>query len=162
MKRLILLLTTALLTACASYSGSGLLPGRDSLNEVVRVMGEPAMRWTDPDGSVQLAYPRGPFSPDSFMVRVGPDGKLRSIENTLTPESLARIQPGMTKEQVLRTLGPPEPSWTVYFPRRDELAWDWRVYENGKPAHFIVLFDNTKGIVRSAMQIMEPVVAVDR
>ncbi len=119
-------------------------------------MGPPAMRWLDADGSVQLAYPRGPAGLHSFMVKLGPDGRLQSIENVLNQAGFARISPGMSKEQVLRVLGPPDDSRTVYFKARDELVWDWRFCaSNLNTARFLVLFDATAGTVRSSMALSE-------
>lgn len=152
MKTWITLLATMLLAACASFSGSGLKPGEARLEDVQGLMGPPAMRWQEPDGSVQLAYPRGPFGYHTFMVKLGPDGRLRSIANVLEEESFARIRAGMTKDEVLRVLGPPDHSLSVYFKARDELVWDWRYCQIfGSPAHFFVLFDGTAGTVRSTM-----------
>src|SRR5512140_3871833 len=105
--RLIVLLVSLALAACASYSGAGLRPGEARLDDVVRVMGQPAMRWQEPDGSVQLAYPRGPEGFHTFMVKLGPDGRLQSTLNVLDAAGVAKIRPGMTQEQVLRVLGPP-------------------------------------------------------
>jgi len=152
MKRWLSFCIVALLSACASYSGSGLRPGSDTLETVLQVMGVPAMRWQDADGSMQLSYPRGPSSPDSFMVRIDKNGKLQSIRNVLVPEVIAQIRAGMSKEQVLRLIGPPDPSRTVYFKARDELAWDWRYDDQGDDlAYFTVLFDASSGTVRSTM-----------
>jgi hypothetical protein len=152
MKLWIALLSSILLAACASYSGSGLKPGEARLDDVQALMGAPAMRWQDADGSVQLAYPRGPVGYHTFMVKLGPDGRLQSIVNVLEPESFARIRPGLTKDEVLRVLGPPDYSLTVYFKARDELVWDWRFCPDSRaPARFQVLFDNTSAKVRSTM-----------
>lgn len=152
MRLWITLLATMLLAACASYSGSGLKPGEARLEDVQALMGPPAMRWQDADGSVQLAYPRGPLGFHTFMVLLGPDGRLQSIANVLEEESFARIRAGITKEQVLRVLGPPDYSLSVYFKARDELVWDWRYCQIfGRPARFLVLFDGTSGAVRSTM-----------
>jgi len=152
------ILAVAILSACASYSGGNLKVGEAVLEDVLREMGQPAMRWKDADGSVQLAYPHGPNGYQTYMARIGQNGKLQSIRNVLDPKDFAHIQPGMSKEQVLRILGPSEPSKTVYFKVRDELVWDWR-YQlvPGGAAHFLVLFDATAGTVRTAMtQIEEP------
>jgi len=152
MKLWIALLCSTMLAACASYSWSSLQPGQAQLEDVQRLMGPPAMRWQDADGSVQLAYPRGPFGYHTFMVRLGPDGRLQNIANALEPATFVRIRPGMTKDEVLRLLGPPDPSVTVYFKARDELVWDWRFCSDfGVASRFQVLFDNTLGTVRSTM-----------
>lgn len=150
--RAITLLLTLLLTACASYSGAGLRPGEAGFSDVVGLMGQPVMRWQDPDGSVQLAYPRGPAGIHTYMVKMGADGRLRSIENVLDETVFARIQAGMTKEQVLRVLGPPDSLRTAYFKARDELVWDWRACTyNVNMQRIYVLFDATAGTVRSTM-----------
>jgi hypothetical protein len=156
MKQWITIFSALLLAACASYGGRGLQPGVDRLDNVLHVMGEPALRWQDADGSVQLAYPRGPAGYHTFMVTLGTDGRLRQIENVLDEKHFARIQSGMSKDEVLRILGPSFPGWTAYFKRRDELVWEWRYCDAwGEAARFDVLFDNTSGLVRSTMSLTE-------
>ncbi len=140
-----------LIGACASYSGQGLKPGEDGLEKILHVMGQPAMRWENANGSVQLAYPRGPMGVHTYMVHIGSDGKLRQIENVMDQINFARIYPGMTKEEVLYILGPPFPGWTAYFKARDELVWEWRYCDAwNEAARFDVLFDNSKATVRSS------------
>ena len=123
--------------------------GEDYLESIYRLSTESG----EPDGSVQLAYPRGPAGTQTFMARLGPDGKLLRIDKVLRPEVFARIQPGMTQEQVLRLIGPPQPHWTQYFKARDELVWEWLFCDNwNQEAFFDVLFDGTSKLVRSTMQ----------
>ena len=156
MQRLNILAAIVLLGACASYSGSALKPGESRLAEVLALMGEPALRWQDADGSIQLAYPRGPTGFHTFMARLAPDGRLQSMENVLDEEHFKRIRAGMSRDEVLRRIGPPDASRSAYFKARDELAWEWRFREvYGNPAHFIVLFDASKGSVRSTMILPE-------
>ena len=141
-----------LLAACAGYSGNGLIAGRSGADEVIAVMGVPRLEWTDASGARRLAYPRGPMGVHTFMALIGPDGKLQRIENVMTPQAFSGVQAGMSKDQVLRALGPPEPSWTVYFKARDELVWEWRYCDPwGRLARFDVLFDGSREIVRSTM-----------
>ena len=156
MKLWVAIFSVLLLSACAAYSGHGLKPGEDGLENVLYVMGQPAMRWQNADGSEQLAYPRGPMGYHTYMVRTGPDGKLQQIKNVMDQESFARIRAGMTTDEVLYILGPPFPGWTAYFKARDELVWEWSycdVWSEG--ARFDVLFDNSKGTVRSTMSQTE-------
>lgn len=141
-----------LLAGCATYDGRGLLPGEASSEDVIALMGVPVLRWQDTDGAQQFAYPRGPAGFHTFMVHLAPDGRLRMIENVLDLAHLARVRPGMGKDEVLRTLGPPDERFSAYFPARDELAWDWRFIEGYRlPMRMIVLFDATAGTVRSTM-----------
>ncbi|MDR1275901.1 MAG: hypothetical protein LBL72_05930 [Candidatus Accumulibacter sp.] len=147
----------ALLSACAAYSGSGLKPGVDTIENVVAVMGAPAMRWDDPDGRVQLAYPRGPAGTQTFMVYIRPDKRLDRIEGVLDTLHFARIENEKSSQaDVLRILGPSFPGWTAYFERRNELVWEWRFCNDwGQMARFDALFDATTGIVRTTYQRTE-------
>lgn len=156
MKMSLAIVLSMLLSGCASYSGRGLIVGQSTAEEVIGVMGPPRMQWTDADGARRLAYPRGPAGVHTFMVQIGPDGKLQRIENVMTPEAFTGIRAGMSKDQVLRALGPPQPGWTVYFKARDELVWEWRYCDDwNSAARFDVLFDGSKEIVRSTMTIRE-------
>jgi hypothetical protein len=135
---------------CAGYAGTDLLIGTSSTADVVASMGEPAMRWQEPDGSVQLAYPRGPEGMQTFMVFIAPDGRVRAIENVLTERHFAKIVPGATQDEVLRLIGPPAPQWTAYFAARNELVWEWRYCDGGNiTAKLDVLFDGTTKQVRT-------------
>ena len=155
-KQGLIIFVILLLGACAAYSGYGLKPGEDRLENVLRVMGAPAMHWQNPDGSEQLAYPRGPMGYHTYMVHIAPDGKLQQIENVMNQKNFAHIQPGMTKDQVLYILGPSFPGWTAYFKARDELVWEWRYCDTwNETARFDVLFDNSKATVRSTMSQTE-------
>lgn len=150
------MLAFLLLGGCAAYSGHELKRGEDRLENVLHVMGQPAMRWQNADGSVQLAYPRGPMGTHTYMAHIGPDGKLRQIENVMDQKDFARIRSGMTTEEVLYILGPSYPGWTSYFKARDELVWEWRYCNTwGQLARFHVLFDNNRSTVRSTMSLTE-------
>ena len=153
MRLFIVVLSALLLAACASYSGSGLKPGEAQVEDVLNVMGQPAMRWQDSDGSLQLAYPRGIHT---FMARIGKNGKLQRIENVMNMKTFAQIRPGMTKSQVLRILGPSFSPGTAYYKARDELVWEWRYCDEwNERARFDVLFDGSKEVVRSTLSQTE-------
>ena len=155
-RRLWIAIVALAVGACAGYGGAGLQPGVSSAADVAQRMGAPALRWQAADGSVQLAYPRGPMGFHTFMVFLAPDGKLARIENALDPDAFGRLQAGMSQDDVLRLFGPPVPAWTVYFKARDELVWEWRFCDDwGQPARFDVLFDATSGLVRTAYQRRE-------
>lgn len=142
------------LGGCAGYAGNRLQPGVSGRAEVLAEMGEPAMGWQAADGGEQLAYPRGPLGPHTYMVFIGPDGRLQKIENVLDVPHFARIVAGKSDQAaVLRLLGPPVPEWTVYFEARDELVWEWLFCDEfSRLARFSVLFDGMAGAVRTTMQ----------
>lgn len=141
------------LSGCAGYSGNRLQAGVATLGDVVAEMGQPAMRWKDADGSEQLAYPRGPTGPHTYMAMIGPDGRLQKIEQVLDMRHFAMVVAGKSDQTaVLRLLGPPVPQWTVYFAARDELVWEWLYCDDFSiEGRFDVLFDAPTGLVRSTM-----------
>lgn len=156
LKYLFSLLLLSTLVACASYNGSSLKPGVAQVGDVLHVMGAPAMRWQNPDGSQQLAYPRGPQGTQTFMAHITPDGTLQRIDPVLDRDHFKRIQPGYSEAQVLRTIGPPQPSWTVYYKARNELAWEWRYCDaTSQLARYNVLFDAGTHTVRSTLSLTE-------
>ncbi|MBL8412908.1 MAG: hypothetical protein JNM42_00535 [Propionivibrio sp.] len=146
----LLVISVLLVSACAGYSGSNLRPGVSTLPEVIASMGEPAMVWKNPDGSEQLAFPRGPAGTQTFMAHVGPDGKLQRIEAVLDMAHFNRVQAGMSKDEVLRVLGPSGSMWTQFYSRSNELAWSWLFCNSWNVQEFFdVMFDASTGIVRS-------------
>src|SRR5574343_1047089 len=156
MRRRWLGLAFLLLSGCASYDGYGLNPQHSRLDDVVRVMGQPSLRWQEADGAQTLVYPRGPVGLHTYFVRGDAAGRFVSRENVLTSTYCARIQPGMTQEQVVRILGPSVAAWTVYFEARDELVWEWRYCDDWHDtARFNVLFDGTTRLVRSTLSATE-------
>jgi outer membrane protein assembly factor BamE (lipoprotein component of BamABCDE complex) len=137
----------AAMAGCASYDGRGLRPGVSTEAEVRQMMGEPAMQFPNPDGSRQLVYPRGPMGTQTFMVHVNGNGVVTEIEPVLNDEHFNRIQPGLTKDDILRMLGPPRE--TMRFSLSGNEAWDYLYVDTwGYRAIFSVTFD-PNGVVVS-------------
>ncbi len=140
MRRLAAAAALAFLAGCASYGGYGLTPGVDGEARLAAVMGEPAAKWRNTDGSSDWAYPRGPTGYDTFMVHVSGAGKIASIEKVLDPAHFARVVRGLDKDQVLRIVGPP--ARVEEFASRGETAWDYRFMDSwGYSSYFTVLLD---------------------
>ncbi|MDD3353998.1 hypothetical protein [Zoogloea sp.] len=141
-----------MLSACSHLDHSGVRPGVSTLAEVQRSLGPPAMRWSTPEGIERLAFTTSPMGYQTWMVTIGAHGRVSTIENVLTMPHFAHIQAGLSQEDVLRTLGPPYPGWTIYYRARDELVWEWRYCDAwAEPARFSVLFDGASGRVRSTI-----------
>ncbi len=141
------------LTGCAGV-GSSLKRGESSLADVITAIGEPAMRWQDPDGREQLAFPKGPAGSETFMVFTDRDGRLERFEKVLDVQHFAQIEIDKSnKDSVLRLLGPSSAFETRYFDGSNELVWEW-LYCNGlyQEEFFGVKFDATTGVVRSTYQ----------
>ena len=143
-----------LLAGCASYSGAGLRPGESTEADVVAVMGRPALAFDGPDGSRRLAFPRGPLGTQTFMADVDRTGRLLAVTPVLNDDTFWRIQPGMKRGEVLRTIGPP--GNTMAFPLSGNDAWDYRYMDTwGYLAIFSVTFDRNDTVVSKITQRIE-------
>ena len=155
MKRIIALAAVLLGTGCASsgYDGGSLVAGQSTAAEVEAAMGKVAERVPGPDGETLLWFPRQPYGRVSYAARIGRDGKLISVEQRLTREYLAHIQPGKsTKDEVRAILGPP---WRVdQFARMQREAWTYAA-QGMNPQQYVVQFSND-GIVRERFSIDDP------
>jgi len=145
--RLLAILGTLALTGCASYSGSSLVMNQSNEAEVRATMGQPALTFDTGAGAKRLVYPRGPLGVETFMADIGPDGRVVSIRNALNDDTFFQIRPGMTKDEVLRLIGPP--GETMAFTLSRTHAWDYRFVDTwGYRAIFSVTF-NAQDIVLS-------------
>jgi hypothetical protein len=154
MPRLYLLLAACIAAGCASYDGRGLRPGVSTEADVRSLMGAPAAEFTESDGSRRLIYPRGPLGTRTYVAQVGPDRALRAIDQVLNDDTFYRIQPGQTREDVLRMIGPPGD--TMAFPLSGNYAWDYRYTDTwGYLAVFSVTFDRGGTVVSKITQRIE-------
>lgn len=121
-----LLALLALLGSCAS-----LQPMRPLANEaeVLAVHGEPVARWKNGDGTTTFEYSTQPYGHIALMVTVDAAGIVVRQENALSDENLARVERGMTREQVSRLLG--RHRSVQKFSLSGEEVWDWNVYNDG-------------------------------
>jgi outer membrane protein assembly factor BamE (lipoprotein component of BamABCDE complex) len=119
----------ALIAGCASFSGSGLTPGKSTRAEVEAAMGKPAAADAKPNGETYLYFSRLPIGRKIYLAKIGPDGVLRGIEQTLTKENLAKVKADMTQAEVRELLGP---TWrSVYLSRLERDVWEypWQLVE---------------------------------
>src|SRR5258706_13787541 len=116
-----------LLCGCASYSGRDLQPGVSVLADVRAAMGQPAAQWSNPDGSMQLSYPRGPAGYHWYMVYLDGAGRFQRRKTEMDEASFRRISKGMTESEGVRVLIPPWPTWpNCVQPQRDRVV-EWHI-----------------------------------
>ena len=89
--------------------------------------GKPFRVWPEPGGGTSLEYPLGPSGRYTYMVRVGADGRVTSVDQVLGWGTFSRITPGMPVAEVEHLLG--RPYSKVTFPRTGQTAWAWRFEE---------------------------------
>ena len=97
-------LLALLLAACATPGPANLKAGA-SAEEIKAQMGTPVATHALPDGGKRLEYSgRGAVT---YMLDVDASGRLVKWSQVLTEANFRNIVPGMTREQVLMTLGQP-------------------------------------------------------
>ena len=145
----LLLAAICLVAGCAGFSSIQVGDHEDS---VVDRVGRPQTVWKNPDGSELWQFPQGFFATETFIVTIGPDRLVQRVHNALSEPYLSSIQPGMTTDDVFRTLGAPREIWR--FPGRNEETWTWR-YKDTNFMLFNVNFDQSTGKVRSTQRLQE-------
>ena len=147
--------TAALLPACDGLNLQELKPGVSTAAEVRARMGPPAAEYRNDDGSITWEFNRQPQGIDCYMITVGADQILRSVEQVLTEANFARVQPGMNRQETRRLLGAAGQVMTL--PGAGEEVWDWRVAGTipTEEAHFHVHFDATTGLVTKTSRRVE-------
>ena len=142
-------LIAIILPACDSVSLEKLKPGLTTMQQTREIMGQPAMEWQNPDGSVTWEYPRTPNGIVNYMIDFGPDKVLREVRQVLTEANFARVKEGMTREQIRRLLG--QPAHELYFALKKEHVWDWKTKsESAYDYFFNVHFDESGHVVRTS------------
>jgi hypothetical protein len=115
-----------LAAGCASYEGRGLVPGQSTAAEVEALMGPAAERRPAPNGETVLWFPRLPYGRASYAARIGPDGKLVSLEQRLTEENLVFLERGKTTAETVHDLFGP-PNKVSQFPRMQREVWTYQM-----------------------------------
>jgi SmpA / OmlA family len=134
-----------LTAACASYSGSGLVPGTSTAAQVEATMGAPRERIKLPGGDTLWAYPRGPHARQTYGVRVGADGVVREVSQLLTVPNLAKLRIGQsTSDEVRALLGPPVSVSALS--RLEREVWEYDMYEDQRPINVHIQFDQGKRV----------------
>ena len=123
-----LLMAAAVLAGCAGPGITALRTGADEA-ELRQLWGEPTSRYALPAGS-RLEYATGPYGRTTWMVDLDGDGRVLGAQQVLADRHLQAVQgllPGMTRDELLRTLGRPGErrggGW------QGGEVWSWR-YDN--------------------------------
>lgn len=102
------------LTGCVSMTSFSSYVGQ-SKGLLISKQGLPVRTTALPNGE-RLNYSRGPDGLSTYFVYLDNEGKVRNIEQVVTEENFKRIKPGMTREEVINTLGDP--------PKRHDIGRD--------------------------------------
>jgi hypothetical protein len=154
-----LLACLSTLAGCTVFTGQPLPAGSPEADVIAR-LGTPTGRYRLANGHV-LEYRRGPWGQETYMARIGPDGRLLSYEQVLTMQKFGTIQVDHdNKEDVLRTIG--APSETGYFPRVQREVWSYPYKESGVWNSLMSVYFDNAGIVRKLENGPDPKFDPDR
>jgi hypothetical protein len=107
-------------------------------------------------GARTFEYNRQPAGKVNYMITIGADGKMSALRQVLTPQTFARVLPGMRMEQVRKMLG--KPMKVTPFVLKRQTEYDWRYLSPPNTARiFTVVFDADLQVVSTASMDEESV-----
>jgi len=134
----------SLVAGCAGYA-----PSKDTVGQgregLLAAMGQPEREYPLDDATV-LHFPRGPAGSHTYFVYIDGNDRVLRWEQVLTETRFDTIQPGMTEEQVVKTLGITKIRHGLA--RQRGYVWHYR-YENNQCKSFVIEF-TPENTVRSA------------
>jgi hypothetical protein len=149
------LVGAVLVAGCASYSGSGLVPGKSTAADVEQLMGPPKEKIGVAGGDSVWFYPRNPAGRHTYAVRVAPDGVVRAIDQRLTVENMQKLVAGATTANEVRELfGPPNRVTHLNMQERD--VWEYRMLNPIQIPYNLYVQYSADGIVREVLFLRDP------
>lgn len=141
---MLLLTLVTVMVGCAGYAPNAALIGQDRVS-VVQTMGQPEREYTSA-GKKKLHFPRGPAGSHTYIVYLDDEDRVTGWEQVLTEERFNQITPGLSKEQVIDSIGISK--ITHGLARQRGYVWHYR-YFNQQCKSFVIEFTK-EDIVRSA------------
>jgi len=148
---LFLLSCIVLLGACANPRS--LVPGQTSEPDVRARVGNPTGTYVDRNGDRLLEYATGPQGFETYIVRLGADGKVKEVTQVLTEEQLAKIVLGKTTKDDVAMMFGRRFEEVTYLPG---LTWTWRYKMGGIQPGWLVVTFNPDGTVKDKIALLEP------
>ena len=91
-------------------------------------------------GARTFEYNRQPAGNVNYMITIGPDGKMSSLRQVLSPQIFKLVLPGMRVEQVRKLLG--KPMKITPYALKQQTEYDWRYAGSPTAPHiFTTVFD---------------------
>jgi len=147
-------LATLALASCAGLRPAVPTAGQSEA-EVLQRWGRPSARYPMPDAATRLEYASGPYGRETWMVDVDAAGRVTAVAQVLNEAHFADFQgraPGMSRDELLRTLGRPGESRSGGW--QGGQVWAWRYPTNDCLWFQVSIGDN--GIVRDGAYGIDP------
>jgi hypothetical protein len=116
-------LASAALAGCASSYGPQALQTGATLDQVTTTMGKPTARYPRAGGE-RVEYARGPYGRHTYMLDFDARGRLTGWEQVLIEPVFDDIRVGMTRDELLLTIGHPSESQPLAYQQR--MLWSYR------------------------------------
>ena len=142
----LLLALAGLAAGCDEQRAQKLEEGVASEVDVRKQFGEPVQIIERADGSKLMAYPRQPEGWTNIEIVMGADGKMASLRQLLTPTNFAKVQPGMTQDELRQLLGRHARTLS-YATRPGEEVWRWHFMSGQDRKVFDVRFDRDGRVI---------------
>jgi outer membrane protein assembly factor BamE (lipoprotein component of BamABCDE complex) len=149
------LLLVAASMSVGAAAAADLEPGKSTAQEVIAEMGKPAMEVKRPNGEQLLYFEKYPWVRSVKVATIGPDGKLRGIEERLTKENIYRIKAGMREQEVRELLGPPRE--ITANKRLKTTEWEYPWLEAAKEKRIFWVSFNAEGVVVKTVEMHDEV-----
>jgi hypothetical protein len=136
------------LAGCDAQRISELEEGVATEADVRGKFGVPDAVWEEPGGMRVFEYSRQPAGQRNYLITLGPDGRMTALRQVLTATNFAKIQPGMTGQEVRKRLG--RPAKTTPYELKREMHADWRYLDGPNTSMvFTVIFSPDDRVLRT-------------
>jgi len=148
---LVLLLSIAALAGCAGPRA--MVPGQSTIVEMRARVGTPTDIRFDRNGDELWEYATGPMGYETYLVRIGTDGKVKEVTQILTEDQMLKLVPGtMTKADARNLLGrPSDQTFTA-----SGTVWSWRFLKFGMQPGYLTVRFNPDNTVMDRIVILDP------
>jgi len=148
---LVLLLAIAALAGCAGPRA--MVPGQSTVVEMRAKVGTPTDIRFDRNGDELWEYATGPMGYETYLVRIGTDGKVKEVTQMLTEDQMMKLVPGtMTKADARNLLGrPSDQTFTA-----SGTVWSWRFMKFGVQPGYLTVRFNPDNTVMDRIVILDP------
>ena len=131
--------TLLVVAGCDRVATGELQVGQSTIADMKFKMGEPSEVRRDGDREIWV-YPLGPEGVKTYFMTVGPTGTLEKIDQVLTEANFARVQNGMTHDEVVKILGR-HGKEQRYAMSINEITRSWKYNANNADMFFEVTYD---------------------
>jgi hypothetical protein len=135
------------MAACVGLLGPSLEPGQSTVADVDARLGRVTEVRSLADGEAMRYYSHQPWGYETFAARIGADGRLRTLEQVLTEENVAKLHAGVSRSSEVRELlGPP---YTIdAFRRMQREVWSYKLRPTGWKGKDLFVQFSADGVVR--------------